>query len=396
MSPSPEPSMRHRTKPRLSARAAAAAAFLALAAGSAAAAPQALPAGAAEPVVALSATRVHLGDGQVLDEGVVVVRGGKVVAAGAGLAVPEGATRIRLEGELSPGLVALRDFSTARGEQVDPTRNVMPEADLGLAFDGAHRDARALTAEGITTVLLTAPGDMLVGGLAAVVEPSSGEVVKRGAMLCIGAGTRALAFNRYPTSTAAQYAELERLFASDRAAFQRARKAELPVLFDVTDRADMLRASELARKNQLTGALIGAVRVADVAEAVKASGLSFVVTPIQLTGWSGAAREVARAAKAGIRIGFAADAPDFHPVGLRTSAALCIQAGMPADAALRALTSDAAAIAGVGDRTGRIAAGYEADLVLWSGAPTDLSSRVLRVWNDGDTVYDAEREGGRR
>ena len=36
---------------------------------------------------------------------------------------------------------------------------------------------------------------------------------------------------------------------------------------------------------------------------------------------------------------------------------------------------------------GLVAAGKDADFVLWSGAPVDLGSRVVAVYVDGARVY---------
>ena len=126
---------------------------------------------------------------------------------------------------------------------------------------------------------------------------------------------------------------------------------------------------------------------------MKDAGLAIVVGPIQLGGFGPAAAEAVRAAEAGVRIGVAADAPDNHPALLRATAAQCVLAGLAPNAALRGLTHEAATIAGVADRTGRIAAGLEADLVLWSGSPTDLTSRALSVWSDGRLVHTAPQGG---
>jgi imidazolonepropionase-like amidohydrolase len=54
-------------------------------------------------------------------------------------------------------------------------------------------------------------------------------------------------------------------------------------------------------------------------------------------------------------------------------------------AAWSALTHQAGAISGTS--AGTLAAGSDADLVLWSGHPLDLTSRVERVWVDGALVH---------
>jgi imidazolonepropionase-like amidohydrolase len=85
-------------------------------------------------------------------------------------------------------------------------------------------------------------------------------------------------------------------------------------------------------------------------------------------------------------------APERHAAGLRLSAALCVQAGLDPALAWSALTSGAAAAAGVGQRTGRLERGLDADFVLWSGDPLDLGSRPVAVFVDGVRAY----HGGKR
>ena len=82
------------------------------------------------------------------------------------------------------------------------------------------------------------------------------------------------------------------------------------------------------------------------------------------------------------------DAPGRHPASLRMGAAACVRAGLDKGAALATLTTSPASLAGATGRVGAIAAGHDADLVLWSGDPMDLTSAVRRVWIDGETVHE--------
>jgi imidazolonepropionase-like amidohydrolase len=59
---------------------------------------------------------------------------------------------------------------------------------------------------------------------------------------------------------------------------------------------------------------------------------------------------------------------------------------MSAEAALRALTSDAARMFAIDDRVGVLAPGLDADVALLDGSPLDLSTRVERVWVAGEEV----------
>jgi imidazolonepropionase-like amidohydrolase len=71
---------------------------------------------------------------------------------------------------------------------------------------------------------------------------------------------------------------------------------------------------------------------------------------------------------------------------LRFGAVMCVREGVDAKVAWNALTSDAARIAGVADRVGTLDRGMDADIVLWTGDPLDLGSRVTAVYVDGARV----------
>lgn len=65
-----------------------------------------------------------------------------------------------------------------------------------------------------------------------------------------------------------------------------------------------------------------------------------------------------------------------------------MRGGLPFEAALAAVTLTPARMIGIEDRVGSIAVGKDADLVLWSGVPFELTSRVVGVLVDGRVVLD--------
>ena len=67
-------------------------------------------------------------------------------------------------------------------------------------------------------------------------------------------------------------------------------------------------------------------------------------------------------------------------------AAHAVAHGLSPQAALQALTSDAAQILSISDRVGTLAVGLDADVLLLDGSPLEVSSRVLRVWVSGEEV----------
>jgi imidazolonepropionase-like amidohydrolase len=96
---------------------------------------------------------------------------------------------------------------------------------------------------------------------------------------------------------------------------------------------------------------------------------------------------LATIAAAGVQVAITTDAPVVPINMLVTQATMAVRDGLPRQTALEAITSAPADILGFGDRVGRIAVGYDADLVLWDGDPLDASSRAQRVWIEGEQVY---------
>jgi imidazolonepropionase-like amidohydrolase len=60
--------------------------------------------------------------------------------------------------------------------------------------------------------------------------------------------------------------------------------------------------------------------------------------------------------------------------------------GVGEEDALRAVTSWPAEILGLDKRVGRLAAGFDADVVVLSGRPFDLHTKVKRVFINGREV----------
>ncbi|MCB9914559.1 MAG: amidohydrolase family protein [Planctomycetes bacterium] len=349
------------------------------------------PEAAPKVVTAFKAKRLYLGDGRALDDGMLIVADGVITAVGKDLDVPATAAVIEHDGVISPGLIALSSSDGAGGELYDSTRIALPDADAAHAFRPASHDFARERAAGITAVVLTPDERSLVGGTSAVVKTNGGVVVKRGAQLALGLSSAALHDNEFPTSYDGALRELDRLFDDPEGAISKAAAGNLPVLMSVGDRAEIQRALAFAARHHLSGALRGSYWAEELAPAIKASGFAVVCDPFDVGDESRGARSVKALSEAGVRFGFGLDAPARHPDCLRFAAASCVRAGVDPHVARRALTGDAAQIAGVGGRIGRLARGLDADLVLWSGDPIQLSSSIEAVYIDGVRVVGGER-----
>jgi imidazolonepropionase-like amidohydrolase len=98
-----------------------------------------------------------------------------------------------------------------------------------------------------------------------------------------------------------------------------------------------------------------------------------------------------RLADHGLPIAFATgDAAGSRHLGVHAS--LAVRYGLDPQEALRALTLAAAKMFKLDDRIGSLERGKDADIVVWSGSPLELTSRVLLVVVNGKVAADRRKE----
>jgi imidazolonepropionase-like amidohydrolase len=96
-------------------------------------------------------------------------------------------------------------------------------------------------------------------------------------------------------------------------------------------------------------------------------------------------------ARAGVVVAIASNQPG-EPASLLLWAALAARGGLARDLALRAVTLTPAEILGVADRVGSLAPGKDADLLIVSGDPLAVTSRLEQVILGGHIAFDAGSE----
>jgi imidazolonepropionase-like amidohydrolase len=92
--------------------------------------------------------------------------------------------------------------------------------------------------------------------------------------------------------------------------------------------------------------------------------------------------------KAGVKVALTTDhwvVPIQH---LLLGLMLSVRDGLDRDEALKLVTINPAEILGIADRVGSIVPGKDADLAVFSGDPLDIMQRVVRVYMDGEPVYE--------
>jgi imidazolonepropionase-like amidohydrolase len=103
-----------------------------------------------------------------------------------------------------------------------------------------------------------------------------------------------------------------------------------------------------------------------------------------------------RLAATGVMIAITTDHPVVPINFLIHQASLAVKEGLNPETALQAVTINPARIIGVADRLGSLEPGKDADLVIWSGDPLDVTSRAERAYQDGREIYvfDYDRREG--
>ncbi len=95
--------------------------------------------------------------------------------------------------------------------------------------------------------------------------------------------------------------------------------------------------------------------------------------------------------EAGVPISIITDAPVIPLQYLPMCAGLAVNAGLPVEAAWRAITINPANQTGIGDRVGSLEAGKDGDVVIWDADPlTTVGAEAAVTIVDGRVVYEAE------
>ncbi|HEX3925023.1 MAG TPA: amidohydrolase [Streptosporangiaceae bacterium] len=101
-----------------------------------------------------------------------------------------------------------------------------------------------------------------------------------------------------------------------------------------------------------------------------------------------------RLAAAGVMIAITTDHPVVPINFLIHQASLSVKEGLDPQTALEAVTINPARILGVDDRIGSLEPGKDADLVIWSGDPLEVTSRAERAYTGGREIYRYDYETG--
>jgi imidazolonepropionase-like amidohydrolase len=383
---------------------------------------RAIPA-APSQTVAITNGRVLPVAGPAIDRGTVIIRAGKIEAVGANVTVPEGARVIDAAGKIvTPGwiesatqigIVEIPTGAEGTDDQTSTDKELSAAFNVVDSFNGNATAIPVTRVEGITRAVVMPVGTgHAILGQGAMFDLSGAQVpaavVKAPVAMFANLG-EAGAASEGGSRASAMLRLREALqdaldFARNRAAWSSARRrayargrldlealapvvrGELPLAITANRASDLLAAMRLADEFRLKLILLGAAEGWRVASELAAAKVPVVVKPLTniptFDALGATLENAARLSGAGVTV--ALSSFETHNArNLRQEAGNAISYGLDPERALRAVTLDAARIWGVAERIGSLEVGKEADVVVWSGDPFELSTRAEHVFIAG-------------
>lgn len=389
------------------------------------------------PSYAIRAGRIYpVANGQpwLIENGIIIVRNGRIEAIGRDIAIPPD---LRVydwpDATITPGFV-LASSGVAGEHRGDES--------VGAGYRAAdafnqYGDYHAWLSGGVTTVHLNPGWHRLITGRGAIVrlggEPAS-RVLSESADLTINLGDRVgnppnlikelvpptgdtailPASPQRPTTRLAQVLALrEAIQAATRgdfrdpfgdydmhlAALADAWSNRAPLRIHAQQAADLDLAMSFLTSAERPGYLVGGADAVQMLEPFDAplAGLVYTLDPSfrspagNLGGNPDAVdqlgQDLARLKDVKLALGLA---PGQSVEDLRLAAIVALRSGLSEEQVLSALTRVPAELMGVADRVGSLAPGRDADFLVMNGAPLATSAHVQRAYVQGRKAYDAE------
>lgn len=370
--------------------------------------------------------------GDVFEKGTVLIENGKIKAVGADITVPSEAEVINAAGKVVfPGLIdahthvgigedALGWEGRDYNEMTDPVTPHLRAIDAINPADDGIKSARE---NGITTVM-TGPGSANVLCGENVVIKTFGKVVDdmivknpAGIKAAFGENPKRVYTEKKKTPTTrmgvaavmrealmkAQDYMVERdKKAEEDEPFKRnlkdeslirVLKKEIPLKAHAHRADDIMTILRIAKEFDINVTLEHCTEGHLIADKIAEAGVPAIIGPT-LTGKvkvelkERTFKTPGILANAGVKVALMSDHPVVPTENLPVYAALSVKDGMDEEEALKAITINSAEILGIDDRVGSIEEGKDADIVIFSGHPLDIQSKVEKVFINGEVVMD--------
>ncbi len=385
-------------------------------------------------VFAIVGATLHPITGPDIENGVLVVRGGRIAALGQGLAIPAGARVVDGQGKhVYPGLIQpgtnvglLEIGAIAATDDQGESQGNQPDLRVAASVHSESAHLGVTRTNGITRVQTAPQRGGPMRGQSAILR-LAGDTWQ--GMLQVDRDMLHVAFPSRPNVRAKdakdeprkkQVDELARLF-TDAKEYGRVRdaagrgeceaptfdprldalvpyaRAEKPVALHADNAQTILDALRFAKEHVLKAVLYGASEGWKVVDALAREQVPVVIGPVlslpdeELDPYDAAYANPAVLARAGVPFAIMT-ADDENARNQAFHAAMACAFGLPREEALRAITYYPARILGIEQELGSLAVGKIADVIVTDGDVLEITSRVESMWIEGRPVDLANRQ----
>lgn len=366
-----------------------------------------------------------------IEGGDVLVRGGRIVAVGRGVAVPATALVIDARGKhLTPGLIDAHSHTAIARNVNEPSHAVTSEVRVGDVLDPTDINLYRQLAGGVTAANVLHGSANPIGGQNAVIKLRWGadadglrfDGAPAGIKFALGENVKQSGWgdgfrSRYPQTRMGveqfyrEQFNAARAYASERAGERGAglrRDLRLEALAEVLDgkrlihihsyrQDELLMFVRIAQEYGLPVAtfqhVLEGYKVASEIASIGAGASAFSDWwSYKVEAFEGIPQIAALMTRAGVVVSYNSDSNELAR-RLNTEAAKAVKyGGLDEEEAFKLVSLNPARQLRIDHRVGALRAGMDADLVLWNASPLSSVARVEQTWVDGRRLFDLEED----
>ncbi len=383
--------------------------------------------------IAVRGKVVHTMAGPAIENGVVVIRGGRIAEVGPAADVTIPADFRVMDAEVvTPGLIDAHSTVGLSGilnyahdqDQLERSAPIQPELRAVDAYNPHEALVKWVRGFGVTTIHTGhAPGE-LISGQTMVVKTSGNTVEdavvletatvaatlgpqaqKKGKDKSPGTRGKMMAMLRAEFIKAREYVQKRKTAKEDKKpdrslrleTLNRVLSGEIPLMVTANRSQDIASALRLAREFNIKLILDSAAESYLLIDEISAAGVPVFVHPSMYRPWGDrknlSFETAGKLHRAGIPIALQSGYEDYVPKTrvVLFEAAVAAANGLPWEKALAAITIDPARILGVDTRVGSLEVGKDGDVALFDGDPFEYTTHCVGTIIEGELVSDTTR-----
>ena len=383
----------------------------------------------AQAQIAVKGKVVHTMEGNAIQNGVVLVKDGKIERVGpaGNIRIPDD-YRVLEAAVVTPGLIDAHTVVGLAGilnqdhdqDQLETSDPIQPHLRAFDAYNAREDLVKFVMNKGVTTVHTGHGPGALASGQTMIAKTGYNTVeeavIDSTTMVAMTLGSGIDNDFSSPGTRAKGVAMLRQKFIKAREYAEKrngenppSRDLEMEALADILDgkitalvtahRAhDIMTALRLRNEFGFEMILDGAAEAYLVLDQIKEAGVPVFIHPTMVRTYgdtkNASFETAAKLQKSGIPFAFQSGFEGYVPKTriILYEAAIAVANGLDRAEALKALTINPARILNIDDRVGSLARGKDADIVLYDGDPFEYTTHVTNVIIDGEVVKEEEQK----